>query len=131
MHKIFFLIVLGMSILFLMQGELVSAADMDCPSGFTLKAGTCFPDSATVGGLSDVSVFALITRILNWVLGILGILGVLAFVISGTQYLLSAGDEKLAETGKKNMTYAIIGLVIALSGLIIVNAVAFLTGAGA
>jgi len=77
-----------------------------------------------------MSVFDLITRVMNWLLSILGILGVIAFVISGTQYLVSAGDEKMAETAKHNMTYAIIGLVIALAGLIVVNAIAGLTGAG-
>jgi len=100
-----------------------------CPTNFVMKSGVCFP-APTSTGLSDVSVFDLITRVLNWLLGILGVLGVLAFVISGTQYLVSAGDEDLAKTAKRNMTYAIIGLVVALAGLIIVNAIAGLTGAG-
>lgn len=95
-----------------------------------MKAGTCFPSSGTLGGLSDITVFELITKVMNWLLGLIGILGVIAFVISGTQYLLSAGDEKLAETAKHNMTYAIIGLVVALTGLIIINTIAGLTSTG-
>jgi len=101
-----------------------------CPEGFTVKAGTCFPLSETVGGLSSISVFDLVARVLNWLLGILGVLGVLAFVISGIQYLVSVGDEDLAKTAKRNITYTIIGLVVALAGLIIVNTIAGLTGAG-
>jgi len=98
-----------------------------CPEGFTVKAGTCFPLSETVGGLSSISVFDLVARVLNWLLGILGVLGVLAFVISGIQYLVSVGDEDLAKTAKRNITYTIIGLVVALAGLIIVNTIAGLT----
>lgn len=100
-----------------------------CPDDFEPRGGVCFPRAGTVG-LGDISVFALLQRVLNWLLGIFGVLSVLAFVISGTQYLVSAGDEQMVETAKNNMKYAIIGLVVALSGLIIVNAVAGLTGAG-
>jgi len=101
-----------------------------CLEGSTVKAGTCLPLSKTVGGLSSISVFDLVARVLNWLLGILGVLGVLAFVISGIQYLVSVGDEDLAKTAKRNITYTIIGLVVALAGLIIVNTIAGLTGAG-
>jgi len=43
---------------------------------------------------------------------------------------VSVGDEDLAKTAKRNITYTIIGLVVALAGLIIVNTIAGLTGAG-
>jgi len=111
-------------------GGSVAGGSVTCPSGFNLQSGVCIPGSASGIGLSDKSVFDVIATVLNWLLGILGVLGVLAFVISGTQYLLSAGDEDLAKTAKRNMTYAIIGLAIALTGLIVVNAIAGLTGAG-
>lgn len=101
-----------------------------CPApDFELKNGVCFPKASTIG-LSGISVYDFLVKLMNWLLGILGILGVIAFVISGTQYLVSAGDEEMAKTAKRNMTYAVIGLVVALAGLIIVNAIAGLTGAG-
>lgn len=111
------------------SGSGAAVVPIGCPDGFTPKSGVCFPASGTVG-LGDMSVFALLQRVLNWLLGIFGVLSVLAFVISGTQYLVSAGDEEMVKTAKNNMKFAIIGLVVALSGLIIVNAVAGLTGAG-
>jgi len=104
------------------------SATIVCPTNFYENSGVCFPDATEVG-LGNMSVFDFLQVLMNWLLGIIGVLAVIAFVISGIQYLTSAGDEKMAETAKRNMTYAIIGLVIALAGLIIVNAVAGLTGA--
>lgn len=100
-----------------------------CPTDFEIKNGVCFPVATSIG-LSGISVYDFLVKLMNWLLGILGILGVIAFVISGTQYLVSAGDEEMAKTAKRNMTYAVIGLVVALAGLIVVNAIAGLTGAG-
>jgi len=136
MHKIFLSsLVLFVGSFFvtlnvLTADEGTTTTPLTCPTGFTEQSGVCVPGSSSGIGLSDKSVFDVIATVLNWLLGILGVLGVLAFVISGIQYLLSAGDEDLAKTAKRNMTYAIIGLVVALTGLIVVNAIAGLTGAG-
>lgn len=100
-----------------------------CPANFVVKAGVCFPPSGTLG-LSDMSVYDLFLKIMNWLLAIIGVLAVIAFVISGVQYLVSAGNEEMATTAKRNMTYAMIGIAVALAGLIIVNAIAGLLGAG-
>lgn len=81
------------------------------------------------GGLTNTTVFKLISNVLNWMLGIIGVLAVIAFVIAGVMYLTSAGNTEQADKAKNVMLYAIIGLVVALLGLVIVNAVAGLTGA--
>lgn len=130
MSRSFFLNLFFVGIFFSFLAVSVSdvSATIVCPTDFHEESGVCFPD-ATMVGLGDMSVFDFLQGLMNWFLGIIGALTVIAFVISGIQYLTSAGDEKMAETAKRNMTYAIIGLVIALAGLIIVNAVAGLTGA--
>jgi hypothetical protein len=63
-----------------------------------------------------------------WLLAIIGTLSVIAFVVSGIQYLTAAGDEKNIETAKKNLTYSVIGVVVALSGLIIVTTISMILG---
>lgn len=78
--------------------------------------------------LSDNTVFDLVTNVMNWLLGLIGVLAVIAFVISGILYLTAAGDEGQIEKAKSVMMYAIIGLIVALIGLIVVNAVGGLTG---
>jgi len=119
MQKLFFFL---FSFLILVP-SLVSAAVT--PSGFSIR-----DTENAVLTLQNESLFDTVSFFLNWLLGFVGIFGVTAFVISGVLYLTSVGDEEKAKKAKSIMTYAIIGLVVALIGLIVVNAVAGLTGAG-
>ena len=52
-------------------------------------------------------------NLINWILGFISIVAVLMVIWGGVQYLTSAGDESKAENGKKTVTYAFIGLIIA------------------
>lgn len=91
-----------------------------------------FNTSVTAGQaktLSNEPIFQIVSVWMNWLLGIVGVLAVLAFVISGILYLTAAGNEEQVEKAKSIMTSAIVGLVVALLGLIIVNAVTGLMGA--
>jgi hypothetical protein len=74
-------------------------------------------------GLSGRGIKDILTSVLNWMLGIIGTIAIISFAISGFQYFLAAGDEKNMETAKRNLLYSIIGIVVALSGVIIVKAV--------
>ena len=49
----------------------------------------------------------------DWILGFVGMIAVLMIIWGGINYLTSAGDEDKARTGKKTISYALIGLVIA------------------
>ncbi|TXH01896.1 MAG: hypothetical protein E6P95_00990 [Candidatus Moraniibacteriota bacterium] len=82
--------------------------------------GVCFP---TGTGLSDKSVGDIIGALIGWLLSIFGFIALIGFIISGLQYLTAAGDEGQAETAKRNMQYSIIGIIVALSGWIIIKAV--------
>jgi len=66
---------------------------------------------------------AILANVLGWILGIFGMLAILAFVVSGIQYFAAAGDEKMMETAKKNLIYSIIGVIVALSGFVIIQAI--------
>ncbi len=80
-------------------------------------------DSLTSYGLSSASIKDILVNILNWILGILGIAGVIGFAISGFMYLLAAGNETMTGNAKKAMTASILGVVVGLSGLVIIQAV--------
>jgi len=68
-------------------------------------------------------VLEIVATFVGWLLSIFGFIALVGFIISGIQYLLSAGDEGMAETAKRNMKYSIIGIIVALSGWIIIKAI--------
>jgi len=92
---------------------------VSCSSG-TPVAGVCFPSNT---GLPDKPVADILTNVLNWLLGIFTTIAIIAFVISGFQYLTSAGDDTQIETAKKNMKWSIVGVLVGLSGYVILQAV--------
>lgn len=97
-----------------------SASSSGTPCNGTVEAGVCFPTNT---GLSNAPLGNILMTFMFWLLAIVGMLAIIAFVISGMQYLASVGDAKLAETGKRNMLNAIIGVIVALSGLVILQAI--------
>jgi len=84
--------------------------------------GVYIPTSSETG-LSDMGIKEILTNFLRWLLAIVGIVAMIGFVIAGIQYISAAGDEKRMEAGKKNMTYSIIGIVVALASLVIIRAI--------
>ncbi|MCX6763249.1 MAG: pilin [Candidatus Moranbacteria bacterium] len=74
-------------------------------------------------GLSGASIKQILSNLLSWMLTIIGIIGIIAFIISGVQYLISAGDEDMIERAKLHMKWSIVGVIIALGGFVILNAI--------
>lgn len=73
--------------------------------------------------LPDGSIFNILKKGLSWLLAIFGIIAVIGFVISGIQYLTSGGSDEMIKTAKKNMTWSIVGVIVGLSGLVILQAI--------
>ena len=79
---------------------------------------------AHAGVISDAPTFQQIgSNILYFLLSIVGIIVIIALLISGATYFFSAGNEMRMETAKKSVKYAILGIVIAMGGMIIVKLV--------
>lgn len=74
-------------------------------------------------GLPEGSIYGIISGLLYWLLAIFAIVGIMGFVISGIIYLLSVGDEDTISKAKKAMVYSIIGIIVGLSGFVIIQAV--------
>lgn len=66
----------------------------------------------------------LITAIIGWLLFILGALAVVAVIYSGLMYITAGSDPTRAEAAKKNLTWAIIGIVIVALSYVLVEWVA-------
>ncbi len=69
------------------------------------------------------TVISIIRQVISFFLTFLAALAVLVILIAGIMYITSGGDEGKVETAKKWIIYAIIGLIIALLGWVIVNIV--------
>lgn len=96
-------------------------------AGIILTSPTVFSQSIyiPVTGLPDPQggILQIVTFFLNWLLAIIGIVAIISFIISGFQYFLAAGDEKQMEVAKRNLKYSIWGVIVALSGFVVVQAI--------
>ena len=71
----------------------------------------------------EVSVNALIARVISWMLIISFAVAVLFLIIGGFQYMTSAGNEEAAEKGKGTVVNALIGIVIIIMSYVLVSVV--------
>ena len=70
------------------------------------------PNTVPAGLQNSTDLTEILMRITNYILGFITIIAVLMLIWGGIQYLTAAGDEAAVDSGKKTITYAIIGLVI-------------------
>lgn len=80
-------------------------------------------------GISNQNILQTLGVVLKWMLAAVGVLGVIAFVIAGLIYLTAMGDDKRIDMAKNAMTYAVVGIVVALIGLIVVTTASQIFGA--
>lgn len=80
-------------------------------------------DVATIQGFS-----CLIANLLSIAITGIGLLAFVMFVIASFRYLVAGGNSKNVELAKGTMTYAIVGIVVALSSFIILNLISNFTG---
>ena len=104
----------------------VLAADpTPCPAGMECVAGIAFPAT----GLPDTRIEDILLSFMSWLFGIFGFLAIIVFLIAGIQYFMAAGNPDSAKKAKSTMINAIIGILVALSGFIIILAISnFLSG---
>jgi hypothetical protein len=99
-------------------------------SGFTLALPSIAlaqwqPGNLAASNLPRGTIFGIISNLLYWLLAIFGIVGVIGFAISGILYLTAAGDETRMQSAKKAMLYSIMGVIVGLSGLVIIFAASY------
>ncbi|MFC1644416.1 hypothetical protein ACFL08_00140 [Patescibacteria group bacterium] len=87
--------------------------------------------AASGAGLPSGGVSEIVTNVMNWILGLVGVFGIIGFAIAGIWYLTAAGDDSKMEKGKNSMIWSIIGVIVALMGFVIIQAVDNLLNASA
>ena len=93
--------------------------------GPELEVGMCVSDEgvATIQGVA-----CLIANVLSVSLTLIGLAGFVMLIVGSLRWLLSGGNSQNVDKAKKTMTFAIVGLVLALSSYMIINLIAQFTG---
>ncbi|MBL8031682.1 MAG: IPT/TIG domain-containing protein [Candidatus Doudnabacteria bacterium] len=80
-----------------------------------------FDPKGSVAGAQNIGDF--IIAVINVLLGLLLAISVLFIIIGGYQYVTSAGKEDQAKSGRRTVTYAVIGVAVAILSYMIVRVV--------
>ncbi|MDZ4385059.1 MAG: hypothetical protein U0944_01435, partial [Candidatus Moranbacteria bacterium] len=88
-----------------------------------MSSGGWSPGNLSGFGLPEGSITGIIVNILDWLLLIFGLLGIIGFLISGIMYILASGNDDMIEKAKSGMKYSIIGVLVGLSGVVIIRAI--------
>lgn len=83
-------------------------------------------DTATTSEMKGKSINGdngLIKTVVNVLLWAVGILSVIMIIFSGFRYITSAGDAAKTKSAQSTLTYAVVGLIVAVFAWAIVNIV--------
>ena len=83
-------------------------------------------DTATTSEMKGKSINGdngLIKTVVNVLLWAVGILSVILIIFSGFRYITSAGDAAKTKSAQSTLTYAVVGLIVAVFAWAIVNIV--------
>jgi len=86
------------------------------------KYGEVNYDAGGNTGLPESPIWEIIYNLMQWLLYIIAFVAVIGFIISGILYLTSAGNEDRTQSAKNAMIASIIGVLVALLGLVILSA---------
>lgn len=86
--------------------------------------GACVKDGvATVQGIG-----CMIANVFSVALTLLGIAGFIMIIYAALNMMLSGGNSQAVEKSKNTITFAVVGIILALSSFIIINIIASFTG---
>jgi hypothetical protein len=96
-----------------------SPAPSATPNSDPTPLGIVLPTNT---GLSEKTIAEILTNLLTWLLQVVGVIALIGFVVSGIQYIVATGNDKMVESAKKNMTYSLIGITVALASFVVIQA---------
>jgi len=120
-HRLFSLLL--SFILFFGFASMVSPASAQTTRSFENN-----PICVQEGVLTIRGIECIVANILSIAISGIGFAGFVMMLVGSFQYLMSGGDTKGTQGGKNTITFAIVGLVVALSSWIILNFIATFTG---
>lgn len=127
--KVFFLAFISLELLtiFFAQPTLAATStNKNDPTGSCQRLQNRYNDIVPGQTTSQIfprycTVSVVVLTALNILFALSGTVAVLFIVIGGFQYMASAGNQEIADKGKKTLTYAVIGLIVIVLATTIVN----------
>ena len=92
-------------------------AQLRLPGNYTINAPGGIPSSGLATGEN------ILTALVNLIFILAFVLGIIFLVLGGIRWITSAGDPKGIEAARKQITYAIIGMIIVVLAYFIINTV--------
>ena len=77
---------------------------------------------------SALTLSAIAVNVLNFLLGIFGVLSLIMMIVGAGFYLTSAGEEDRIDKGKDIFKYAVLGIIVAMSAMVLLRQVATFFG---
>lgn len=86
-------------------------------------------DCVTADGVATIQgTMCLLANVLSVSLTVIGLAGFVMMIVGSLTWLLSGSSSQNVEKARKTMTFAIVGLVVALSSYMIIHLIAEFTG---
>lgn len=90
-------------------------------------SGVCIAGSS--GGVPTIQgLECLIANVFTVIITLIGLGGFIMFLIGAFKWMTAGSNSKNIESAKNTFTYAVLGLVLALSAFIVINLIADFTG---
>jgi hypothetical protein len=128
-HLTAFLFILFLSLSAVPQAHALSSDEWGI---HCVNLNNAYVTAGNATGASDVptirGVECLVAQVLAYAVTLIGLVAFVMFLVGGFQYLTAGTNSKGVEAGKNAITFAIIGIVLALSSIIILNLIATITG---
>jgi len=115
-------------------GAVIGLAIAMAAPTFLKTIQTILGGNSNTGGSADswvsnaLSLRDIAVNVLDLLLSIIGIIAMISMIIGGIMYLTAAGDERRIDKGKEIFKYSIIGIIVALSAVVVINEVNALLG---
>lgn len=94
--------------------------------------GTCVGSGSGIRGAEDVATIqglgCLIANVLSVAITMIGLLAFVMFIVASFRYLVAGENSKNVELAKGTLTYAVAGIIVALSAFILLNLIHQFTG---
>lgn len=123
-------VAVGQTSVLTLQGSGIKTATTNIQVTSSTTGGASTTEDTSIGNLSKLipgsgvtDVAGKVSQIIGWFFAIIALLAFVSLLYSGFMYITSGGDASQAEKARKNIAWAVTGIVIALLSYLIVTLV--------